>query len=53
MKIVNRMIEEDRVEAVVLGCTELPLILKETDYEVPLFNTVQIHVQGIIAEIMK
>ncbi len=28
-KIINRMKEEDRIEAIILGCTELPLLLND------------------------
>ena len=33
------------VGGVILGCTELPLILKQEDTEVPLFDTTRLHAQ--------
>jgi len=39
-----------RVDAVVLGCTELPLIIKEGDVSVPVLDTAKIHVERIIKE---
>lgn len=30
-------------EAVILGCTEFPLMIKETDLQIPIFNTTEIH----------
>ncbi len=45
--IINRMIESDKIEAVILGCTELPLILKAEDVRIPLLNTTEIHVESI------
>ena len=33
-------------EAVVLGCTEFPLMIKEKDLSIPIFNTTQIHAQA-------
>ena len=45
--IVNRMIQRDGIETVILGCTELPLILREEDICIPLLNTTEIHVSAI------
>jgi aspartate racemase len=33
-------------EAVVLGCTEIPLLLKQADSDVPLFDTLAIHAKA-------
>jgi aspartate racemase len=30
-------------QAVVLGCTEIPLLIKQTDTDIPLFDTLRIH----------
>jgi aspartate racemase len=30
-------------EGVILGCTEIPLLIKQKDMNVPLFDTTQIH----------
>jgi aspartate racemase len=35
-------------EAVILGCTEMPLIISEADTPVKLFDTIQIHVDKAI-----
>lgn len=32
-------------EGVILGCTELPLIVKQEDVDIPLFDTTQIHAE--------
>lgn len=36
------------VEGVILGCTELPLILKPGDAPIPLLDTVELHTQAIL-----
>lgn len=46
LRIIERMREEDGIEAVILGCTELPLILRDID--VPVLNTVEIHVRALV-----
>jgi aspartate racemase len=45
--IIERMIASDNVDGIILGCTELPLILTE-ESQVPLLNTTAIHVQAIV-----
>ena len=49
LKVIKNMIDENGVEGVILGCTELPLILPQTSqFGIPLFNTTQIHVDKIL-----
>lgn len=48
LEIANRMIHQEGGEALVLGCTELPLIIKEEDLEVPILDTTQIHIEAIL-----
>ena len=30
-------------EGIILGCTEIPLLVKQEDYKIPLFDTTTIH----------
>ncbi|HUQ19667.1 MAG TPA: amino acid racemase [Gemmatimonadaceae bacterium] len=47
--IVSNMVERDGIEAVILGGTELSLILREaTCAGIPVLDTTQIHVQAIV-----
>ena len=48
LKIVKRMVNEDLIEGVILGCTELPLILSKDEYDIPFLNTTKIHVESAI-----
>lgn len=52
-KIISRMQAEENIEAIVLGCTELPLLLNDKNSPVPCLDTMQIHIRDIINEIMK
>ena len=36
------------VQGVILGCTELPLLLKQEDVAIPLFNTTEIHAKAAV-----
>jgi aspartate racemase len=47
--IVRRMREHDRIEAVILGGTELPLILRDAHLGLPALDTTQIHVRAALA----
>jgi len=42
-----------KVDAAILGCTELPLALKEGDTEIPLLDSARIHVEAIVEEALK
>lgn len=44
--IIKNMIERDHIEAVILGCTELPLILSDREFGIPLLNTTALHVES-------
>lgn len=35
-------------EGVVLGCTEIPLLVRQSDTDLPLFNTTALHVEGAL-----
>ncbi|UCD19016.1 MAG: amino acid racemase [candidate division WOR-3 bacterium] len=48
LRIVKRMVDEDRIQGLILGCTELPLILEHDEYGIPFLNTTKIHVKGAI-----
>lgn len=38
-------LSEKGAEGVILGCTEIPLLIKQEDVEVPLFDTISIHAE--------
>ena len=48
MDIARRMVEKDGIDSLILGCTELPLILPEQGFGIPFLNTTAIHVQSIV-----
>ena len=43
-KIIKNLTKKG-AEGVILGCTEIPLLIKQEDVEVPLFDTTRIHAQ--------
>ena len=50
--IIRRMKAEEKIEAVVLGCTELPLLLNDEVSPLPCLDTMEIHIQAIIDAIL-
>jgi aspartate racemase len=53
LRIMNRLKREKNIQGLVLGGTELPLILKDgDDPEIPFLDTTSIHVQSIIKELL-
>ncbi|HBA89218.1 MAG TPA: aspartate racemase [Geobacter sp.] len=48
LAIVKRMMETDAIDAVILGCTELPLILQRDEFGIPFLNTTAIHVESMV-----
>lgn len=48
IEIVNQMIEKNKIEGLILGCTEIEMLLKPGDVSIPLFDTTQAHINSII-----
>jgi aspartate racemase len=47
--ICMRHIENDAIDSVILGCTELPLVISEEDLPIQVLDTTQIHIAAILA----
>lgn len=52
-QVIAGMQAEDGIEAIVLGCTELPLVLNDEVSPVPCLDTMQIHINAIVREILQ
>lgn len=48
LSIAKRMIDEDSIDGLILGCTELPMILEKDEYGIPFLNTTAIHIDSIV-----
>jgi len=49
LDICARHIETDGVDSVILGCTEIPLVISSDDLSVEVLDTTRIHVAAILA----
>jgi len=51
LEIINRAESDQEIDGVILGCTELPLILSQKDAALPLLNTTAIHIDALVKAI--
>lgn len=47
LEIANQLIKEG-AEGIILGCTEIPLVIKSGDLSVPIFDTALIHSKAAV-----
>ena len=47
LKIINDLIARG-AQGIILGCTEIPLLISEEDVSVPIFNTTKIHAEKAV-----
>lgn len=52
IQIIQRLIEKG-AEGVILGCTEIPLLISDKDCTIPVFNTTALHAEAAAMEAMK
>ena len=52
IEIINKLIESG-AEAVILGCTEIPLLIRQEDVKVPLYDTTAIHAEAAVEYSLK
>jgi aspartate racemase len=48
LQIIDRLVREEKAEGVVLGCTEIPMLVKQADVAVPVFDTTVIHSEAAV-----
>ena len=51
--IIDRMKDDDGIEGIILGCTELPLILNSDNCPVSCFDAVDIHLKKLVSLAME
>ena len=53
VEIAKKMAEEDGAKALILGCTELPLLFEGRSLPVPVLDTMELHIQALINAILE
>lgn len=51
-KLGQKLYEEYQCDAIILGCTELPMIVKQCDVSYPTISSTDIHINSIVSEIL-
>jgi aspartate racemase len=52
LKIIKAL-KTKGAEGVILGCTEIPLLIKQTDVDIPIFDTSKIHAESAVEFALK
>ena len=42
------MIQENKIEGIILGCTEIEMLIGPNDLDIPIFDTTQSHIDEIV-----
>ena len=53
IQITNDLLRKSGAEGVILGCTEIPLLISQADFNVPVFNTTEIHSRAAVQRALK
>lgn len=48
VRIINRLADEEGAQGVILGCTEIPLLVHQSDVRIPVFDTTWIHAEAAV-----
>jgi aspartate racemase len=43
---IIRRLEHEGAQGIVLGCTEIPLLVQQKDFRIPLFDTTALHARA-------
>lgn len=52
ISIVNELVELG-AECIILGCTEIPMLISQADFTIPVFDTTKIHSEAIVDYIVE
>jgi len=54
IRIIQELKKKESIEGLILGGTELPLILKQSDFkDITIFDTTKIHVESIVTKMIE
>lgn len=53
INVINNMIKEFKIDGIILGCTEIEMLIKENDIDIPIFDTTQAHINSTVDYILK
>jgi aspartate racemase len=50
--LCNKIIMDNNIDGLILGCTELPLIVNESDFNICILDTMDIHIKSILEKMV-
>lgn len=48
IQVINNMIKENDIKGIILGCTEIEMLVKQSDLTIQIFDTTQSHIDSIV-----
>jgi aspartate racemase len=48
LEIIQELVNNHQAEGVILGCTELPLVIHPEDVNIPTFDTIELHTKAAV-----
>ena len=48
VSVINKMIEKYNIKGIIFGCTEIEMLVKNSDLNIPIFDTTQSHIDCIV-----
>lgn len=45
---VRRMRRDDGIDSVIMGCTEITMLISQADFDIPVFDTTRIHAEAAV-----
>lgn len=48
IEVINNMIKEYDIKGIIFGCTEIEMLVKQEDLNIPIFDTTQSHIDSIV-----
>lgn len=48
ISVIKKMIKERGIKGIILGCTEIEMLIKQSDLDIPIFDTTQSHIDSIV-----
>ncbi|WP_404925623.1 aspartate/glutamate racemase family protein [Mesorhizobium sp. ORM16] len=46
---INRLRRDENVDSVIMGCTEITMLIGQQDFDIPVFDTTRIHAEAAVA----
>ncbi|RVC61389.1 amino acid racemase, partial [Mesorhizobium sp. M4B.F.Ca.ET.088.02.2.1] len=46
---VGRLRRDENIDGVIMGCTEITMLIGQTDFDIPVFDTTRLHAEAAVA----